>query len=120
MYSAPWDIDDSTQPEHAAGGPRSAPARASRGRGTAPRPGIAQWGGVRMGIIDVWAQHPTMRFRRHEMFASLRRWIGDSPADEELPVEATVAAMDTGGVDFALISAWYGPEGALISNDEVA
>ncbi|WP_443032001.1 amidohydrolase family protein [Streptomyces sp. CA-210063] len=28
--------------------------------------------------------------------------------------------MDAGGVDLSLLSAWYGPEGALISDDEVA
>ncbi len=28
--------------------------------------------------------------------------------------------MDVAGVDVSLISAWYGPEGALISNEEVA
>jgi hypothetical protein len=27
-------------------------------------------------IIDVWCQHPTPSFFAHEMFASLRRWIG--------------------------------------------
>lgn len=28
--------------------------------------------------------------------------------------------MDAGGVDAGLVSAWYGPEGALVGNDEVA
>jgi predicted TIM-barrel fold metal-dependent hydrolase len=54
------------------------------------------------------------------MFASLRRWTGDALPTGDLPVELTLAAMDAGGVDRALICAWYGPEGALISNDEVA
>ncbi|MGH4030104.1 amidohydrolase family protein [Actinomycetota bacterium Odt1-20B] len=74
-----------------------------------------------MPVIDVWAQHPTLRLSRHEMFASLRRWTGE-PAEltEELPVAATLAAMDAGGVAHTLLSAWHGPEGALISNDEVA
>ncbi len=78
------------------------------------------------GAIDVWMQHPTARFAQHEMFASLRRWTrtadpgtpGEPPA--ELPLSLTIAAMDEGGVERGLISAWYGPEGALISNDEVA
>lgn len=73
-----------------------------------------------MTVIDVWAQHPTLRFIQHEMFASLRRWTGADLLTEELPVDLTIAAMDAGGVDVSLISAWYGPEGALISNDEVA
>jgi predicted TIM-barrel fold metal-dependent hydrolase len=39
---------------------------------------------------------------------------------EQPPVSATLAAMDAAYVDVALISAWYGLQGALISNDEVA
>ncbi|KAA8888389.1 amidohydrolase [Nocardia colli] len=72
-----------------------------------------------MTIIDAWAQHPTVRMVEHDMFDSLRRWGAPLPT-EQPPVAATVAAMDAGGVDTALISAWYGPEGVLISNDEVA
>lgn len=71
-------------------------------------------------IVDAWIQHPTLRFARHEMFASLRRWTGLPVPDAELPLELTVAAMDTAGVGQAVLSAWHGPEGALISNDEVA
>lgn len=26
--------------------------------------------------IDVWMQHPTLRFSQHEIFESLRRWTG--------------------------------------------
>jgi uncharacterized protein len=70
--------------------------------------------------IDVWMQHPTLRFLRHEVFESLRRWTGQEVPAEELPVEMTIAAMDAGGVDFGLISAWHAPEGSLITNDEVA
>jgi hypothetical protein len=56
------------------------------------------------------------------MFDSLRRWgaVSEQPPDE-LPLELTIAAMDAGGVDFGLLTAWHAPrEGALISNDEVA
>ena len=70
--------------------------------------------------IDVWMQHPTQRFLRHEMFESLRRWTGGTLPDDEIPVETTIAAMDAGGVSFGLISAWHGPEGPLIGNEEVA
>ena len=70
--------------------------------------------------VDVWMQHPTLRFLRHEMFEPLRRWTGQKVPDEELSIEATVAAMDAGGVELGLLSAWHSPrEGALISNDEV-
>jgi len=71
-------------------------------------------------VIDVWMQHPTLRHSNHEMFESLRRWMGVSTFAEALPLEATIAAMDEGGVRLGLSAAWYGPEGALISNDEVA
>lgn len=70
--------------------------------------------------IDVWMQHPTLRFMQHEMFESIRRWTGAELPDEELPVELTLGVMDAGKVDVGLLSAWYGPEGPLISNDEVA
>lgn len=70
--------------------------------------------------IDAWAQHPTLRFIQHEMFESLRKWLGSAVPTEEPAVDLTLALMDAGGVGQALISAWHGPEGALISNDEVA
>ncbi|HZD01026.1 MAG TPA: amidohydrolase family protein [Actinomycetes bacterium] len=54
------------------------------------------------------------------MFESLRRWTGSKTLTEEPPVEDTLAAMDAGGVEQALLSAWHGPQGALIANDEVA
>jgi predicted TIM-barrel fold metal-dependent hydrolase len=72
-----------------------------------------------MAIVDVWMQHPTQRFLAQEMFESLRRWTGELPGDE-VPLERTLAVMDEAGVQRGLISAWSGPEGALISNDEVA
>jgi uncharacterized protein len=77
-------------------------------------------------IIDVWMQHPTPRFINHDMFDSLRRWTRAQPTagmeatEQQLPLELTIAAMDAAGVERGLIAAWYGPEGALISNDEVA
>jgi hypothetical protein len=81
-------------------------------------------------IIDAWAQHPTRRFLAEPMFDSLRRWTrgGASsgagaqatlePAD--WPLSLTLASMDAAGVTRSLLSAWHGPRGALISNDEVA
>jgi len=71
-------------------------------------------------IVDAWMQHPTLRHSNHEMFESLRRWTGVATFEEPMPLDLTVAAMREGGVTTALASAWYGPEGALISNDEVA
>jgi uncharacterized protein len=72
-------------------------------------------------VIDVWMQHPTQRFLRHEMLASLRRWTGGQIPDQELDIGMTVAAMDAAGVDFGLLSAWSAPhQPPLISNEEVA
>lgn len=71
--------------------------------------------------VDVWMQHPTARFQRSDMLASLRRWIGDSVPDADVPIGASIAAMDAADVRFGLLSAWRGPDGQdLISNDEVA
>lgn len=71
-------------------------------------------------LVDAWIQHPTPRFLDSPIFDSLRRWTGqDLPADE-VPIAATVAAMDEAGVDHAILSAWHGPAGPLISNEEVA
>lgn len=70
-----------------------------------------------MNVIDVWAQHPTQRFLAEPFFESLKRWMGQQI--DEIPVEFTLDAMKSAGVDKALISAWYGAAGALISNEEV-
>jgi predicted TIM-barrel fold metal-dependent hydrolase len=71
-------------------------------------------------IVDAWMQHPTRRFLEQDMFASLRRWTGGEIPEGELPIEATLAAMDAAGVGLGVLSAWHGPEGVLISNEEVA
>ncbi len=70
-------------------------------------------------VVDAWMQHPTAEFHTHEMFASLRRWQGDE-AFSEIPLEWTIQAYENAGVELALISAWWGPEGPLLSNDYVA
>jgi predicted TIM-barrel fold metal-dependent hydrolase len=72
-----------------------------------------------MTVIDVWMQHPTRRLLEQEMFESLRRWTGQLP-EGEVPLDRTLAAMDEAGVERGLICAWYGPDGPLISNDQVA
>jgi len=73
-------------------------------------------------IIDAWMQHPSAEFLAEPMFDSLRRWahgrLGDG--SEEVPAEATVAAMDTAGVRTGMLCAWWGPRGPLIPNDSVA
>lgn len=71
-------------------------------------------------IIDVWAQHPTLRHMQDPIFESLRRWTKAPMPTVELPIEATVAAMDQAKIDKSLISAWVAPRNVMISNDEVA
>ncbi len=72
-----------------------------------------------MGVIDVWAQVTTPRMAAAPWLATLRRWTGQDEAAMDTTPEATLEAMNAGCVDIALISAWHGPEGSLISNDEV-
>ena len=71
-------------------------------------------------IIDAWGQHPTLRHSQDPIFDSLRRWTKSPTSSEELPVADTLTAMDRGGVDRMLISAWVAPRNVMISNDEVA
>ncbi len=71
-------------------------------------------------IVDAWIQHPTPAFIGDEMFTSLRRWMGMKTIPESIPPQLTTAALDAAKVDRALVSAWWGPKGPLISNDEVA
>jgi predicted TIM-barrel fold metal-dependent hydrolase len=73
-----------------------------------------------MVIIDAWMQHPSAEFLADPMFDSLRRWADGGLASGEVPVEATVAAMDTAGVRVGMLCAWWGPQGPLIRNDAVA
>ncbi len=70
-------------------------------------------------IIDAWMQHPTPDFIMHPMFESLRRWIGGT-VPTEIPPEFTVGAMDQANVRMATVCAWHGPNGPLISNEEVS
>jgi len=73
-------------------------------------------------IVDAWMQHPTGPFLRNPLFASLMRWRGMDPSTfpDEIPPELTLGALDAAGIDFALVSAWWGPYGPMLSNDEVA
>lgn len=71
-------------------------------------------------IIDAWMQHPSAAFLADPMFDSLRRWAHGQLGADEVPVEATVAAMDAAGVQVGMLCAWWGPRGPLITNDEVA
>ena len=71
-------------------------------------------------IVDVWAQVTTERMANEPWLEPLLRWTGRAGQRLAPTVQDTVDAMDAAGVDLALLSAWYGPTGPLISNDEVA
>jgi predicted TIM-barrel fold metal-dependent hydrolase len=71
-------------------------------------------------IVDAWIQHPTPSFLAHPIFESLRRWMGMAEVPTGIPHDFTLGALDAAGVTHALVSAWWGPSGPLITNDEVA
>jgi predicted TIM-barrel fold metal-dependent hydrolase len=70
-------------------------------------------------VVDAWMQHPTEEFLGREMFEPLLRWQGEETVPE-MPLDWTVQAYESAGVDTALISAWWGPEGPMLSNEYVA
>jgi len=70
-------------------------------------------------VVDAWAQQPDDEFLGHEMFEPLIRWQADDPT-LELPLEWTVEAYESSGIDTALLSAWWGPEGPMLGNEYVA
>lgn len=72
-----------------------------------------------MNIIDAWIQHPTPRMLRDPMFTTIERWATQS-IPEDHPVDFTLAALDGAGISHALLNAWWGTHGPLMSNDEVA
>jgi predicted TIM-barrel fold metal-dependent hydrolase len=73
-----------------------------------------------MGSIDVWSQMTTKRMSQAPWLATLQRWT-DQTSEQMLPtVETTLCAMDAANIDISLLSAWHGPQGSLISNEEVS
>ncbi|MEO0439503.1 MAG: amidohydrolase family protein [Pseudomonadota bacterium] len=73
-----------------------------------------------MGAIDVWSQMTTQRMADAPWLATLRRWTGQAGVPLVPSTEDTLAAMDAADVDISLLSAWHGPAGSLISNEEVS
>ncbi len=71
-------------------------------------------------IIDAWIQHPTPAFLKHPMFGSLRRWMRMEEVPAEIPLDFTMGALDAGHVSRAILTAWWGPEGPLLPNEQVA
>ena len=75
--------------------------------------------------VDAWMQHPTKRFMTDDIFTSLLRWNRLDPAQfqqGEHPIYSTqmsLSSMESGLVEAGLISAWYSPQGPMISNEEL-
>ena len=75
-------------------------------------------------IIDAWMQLPNKGYLLDPMFDSLRRWpttwkslAQDNPEITHDEALDTFRAQD---VSLAIASAWCGPSGPMITNDEVA
>jgi len=75
-------------------------------------------------IIDAWMQLPNEAYLLDPMFDSLRRWptawrslARDTPGIAHDEALQTFRAQ---GVSQVLASAWWGPRGPMITNDEVA
>ena len=73
-----------------------------------------------MNAVDVWAQITTQRMAQQPWLKTLLRWTDQQSGSLVPSVQSTLEAMDAAGVAVALLSAWYGPDGDLISNEEVA
>lgn len=71
-------------------------------------------------IVDAWIQHPSPAFLADELFASLRRWLGLTTIPDVIPDAFTIGGLDAAGVDVGLVTAWWGPRGPMLSNDDVA
>jgi len=73
-----------------------------------------------MKTVGVWVQITTQRMAERPWIATLLRWTGRAGETVLPTTQTTLQAMDAGGVEPTLLSAWYGPEGDLITNEEVA
>ncbi|MES2868645.1 MAG: amidohydrolase family protein [Pseudomonadota bacterium] len=75
-------------------------------------------------IIDTWMQFPNKPYLLDPMFDSLRRWptTWRTLAEEnpEITCDEALATLRSQGVSKAIASAWWGPTGPMITNDEIA
>lgn len=59
-------------------------------------------------VVDVRMQHPTLSHLNHQLFESLRRSMSMAGGfEQEIPLEATIAAMDETNLWLGLAAAWY-------------
>jgi predicted TIM-barrel fold metal-dependent hydrolase len=75
-------------------------------------------------IIDAWVQFPDRRFLRDPMFDSLRRWPSHwrtlADTNPDIAADEALSGLVAGGVSKVVASAWWGPQGPMIANEEVA
>lgn len=72
-----------------------------------------------MSVIDAWSQLPTARFFAEPWLASLDRWTRQAEPRAAITVDAALAELDAAEVAVAVVCAWCGPTGWLITNDDV-
>lgn len=73
-----------------------------------------------MKVIDVWSQIQTERMAREPWLEPLLKWTSQTDSLVIPSVDSTLEAMNEAGVDLSILSAWHGPSGSLISNQEVS
>ena len=72
-----------------------------------------------MGAIDVWAQVTTERMAAAPWMETLLRWMKRPGRSLVASVPMLIDSMDAADVEITLVAAWHGPQGSLISNEEV-
>ena len=72
-----------------------------------------------MNTVDVWSQMTTERMANAPWLATLLRWTDQAGKPPIPDTKTTLDAMDAAEVEISLLSAWYGPQGSYISNEEV-
>jgi len=75
-------------------------------------------------IIDAWMQFPNRRFLLDPLFDALRRWPSNwrtlAESNPDISVEDALNELRSQNVAMAIASAWWGPLGPMITNEEVA
>lgn len=75
-------------------------------------------------IIDAWMQFPNRGFLLDPMFDSLRRWPTNwrtlAVTNPSIAPDEVLTSMILEGATCVLASAWRGPSGPMITNEEVA
>jgi uncharacterized protein len=75
-------------------------------------------------IVDAWMQFPNRRYLLDPMFDVLRRWpshwrtLADSNPD--ISADDALSELKAQNVSKVIASAWWSPQGPMISNEEVA